>query len=215
MTRTASRATQPMPRRGKSAGFWKRLRRLLRYRLIIPMMRSRHSPEHAARGTLIGLICAFTPSVGIQTPLVLAGWFVARRVFRWDFNLILAIAWTWTTNAFTALPCYYVFYLTGQIMFGHWSRLTGFSSFTQMWNDVFTPDQTALQQIAAMARLLILDWGLTMWVGSAPWAALIGYLGYRYTLKFVRGHRRARAERMARRHGHHRAEPLGHKTGRA
>lgn len=181
-----------------------RLRRLLRYRLTIPLLRSRHSPEHTARGTMIGLVWAFTPSVGIQMPLVFITWVIARRLFKWDFNLILGLAWTWLTNAFTALPCYYVFYLTGQIMFGHWSRLTGFDSFTLLWNDVFAADQTLAGQLSAMARVVILDWGITMWVGSIPWAALLGFLGYRYSLKFVRAYRHARAERMRRRaQGHH------------
>lgn len=185
--------------------FWQRMRRVLRYRFTIPMMRARHSPEHAARGSLIGLFWAFTPSVGIQMPLVLITWAIARRFPKWDFNLVLAIAWTWTTNAFTALPCYYVFYLTGQVMFGRWGRLSGFDSFRLMWSDIFTADQSFLDQMQALARVLILDWGVTMLVGSLPWAFLIGWLGYRYTLKFVRAYRHARHERMKKRHHRHRA----------
>lgn len=180
--------------------FWQKWRRLARYRLIVPMMRARHSPEHAARGTLVGLFWAFTPSVGIQMPLVLATWIVARRLFRWDFNLVLAIAWTWATNAFTAIPCYYVFYVTGQIMFGQWNRLADFAHFRLMWADIFTAGQSFLEQMQALARVLILDWGVTMLVGSLPWAILTGALGYRYSLKFVRAYRHARTERMKKRH---------------
>ncbi len=194
--------------RRQSAGpktFWQRMRRVLRYRLTIPMMRARHSPEHAARGSLVGLFWAFTPSVGIQMPLVLISWAIARRFPKWDFNLVLAIAWTWTTNAFTALPCYYVFYLTGQVMFGRWGRLSGFDSFRLMWSDIFTADQSFLDQMQALARVLILDWGVTMLVGSLPWAFLFGWLGYRYTLKFVRAYRHARHERMKKRHQRHHA----------
>jgi uncharacterized protein (DUF2062 family) len=182
--------------------FWQRMRRLLHYRFVIPLMRSRHTPEHAARGSFVGLFCAFTPSVGIQTPLVLAAWAIARRFPGWDFNLILAIAWTWVTNAFTALPCYYVFYLTGEIMFGRWNRLTGFDDFRLMWGDIFSADQGMLEQMQALARLLILDWGATILVGSLPWAFLTGWLGYRYSLKFVLAYRHARAERMKKRHSH-------------
>jgi uncharacterized protein (DUF2062 family) len=185
--------------------FWQRMRRMLRYRLTIPMMRARHSPEHAARGSLVGLFWAFTPSVGIQMPMVLISWAIARRFPKWDFNLVLAIAWTWTTNAFTALPCYYVFYLTGQVMFGRWGRLSGFDSFRLMWSDIFTADQSFLDQMQALARVLILDWGVTMLVGSLPWAFLFGWLGYRYTLKFVRAYRHARHERMKKRHQRHHA----------
>jgi len=190
----------PSPR-----SFSQRLRRMLRYRFAIPLMRSRHSPEHAARGSFVGLFWAFTPSVGVQTPLVLVTWFLARRNPRWDFNLILAIAWTWVTNAFTAIPCYYVFYITGQIMFGQWRRLAGFADFRLMWDGIFTANLSGLEQMQALARVLILDWGVTMLVGSLPWAIGLGWLGYRYSLKFVRAYRHARTERMKRRH--HRTHP--------
>ncbi len=197
--RTRRKAIQNKPKH-RFPGWLSQMQRLLRYRLTVPMMRARHSPEHAARGSFIGLFWAFTPSVGIQMPLVLITWIIARRFFKWDFNLVLGIAWTWTTNAVTALPCYYVFYLTGQIMFGRWGRLSGFESFRLMWNGIFTAEQTFLEQMQALAEVLILDWGITMLVGSIPWAILTGWLGYRYTLKFVRAYRHAREERMKKRH---------------
>lgn len=190
------------PQNGESAaGLWRRLLRISRYRLVIPLLRSQHSPEHSARGTMIGLFWAFTPSVGIQMPLVFITWIVARRAFGWDFNLVLGIAWTWVTNAFTALPCYYVFYLTGQVLFGHWSRLAGFDGFMAQWNAAFAPDENLLEQSLSLVRVLFLDWGITMLVGSLPWAVVSAALGYRYSLKFIRAHRHARAGRMARRHG--------------
>jgi uncharacterized protein (DUF2062 family) len=191
--------------RRKAAGSkptpWQRLLRTSRYRLVIPLMRSRHSPEHSARGAMIGLFWAFTPSVGIQMPLVLLTWIVARRLFRWDFNLVLGLAWTWVTNAFTALPCYYLFYLTGQIMFGHWGRLSGFDGFMVQWHAAFAPEESVYEQIRSLGQMLLMDWGIAMLVGSLPWGILFGALGYRYSLRFIRAHRHARAERMARRHG--------------
>ena len=51
-------------------GIWTGLPRLIRYRLIVPLKRSRHAPEHLARGSLIGLIWAFTPSIGVRMSLV-------------------------------------------------------------------------------------------------------------------------------------------------
>lgn len=182
-----------------SRSFRQRLQRMLRYRFAIPLMRSRHTPEHAARGSFIGLFWAFTPSVGIQTPLVLASWFIARRMKNYDFNLILAIAWTWVTNAFTAIPCYYIFYLTGQIMFGHWNRLATFTHFRLMWDGIFAANLSTLEQLQALMRMLILDWGVTMLVGSLPWALGLGWLGYHYSLKFVQAYRQARAQRMKKR----------------
>lgn len=176
--------------------FPQRLRRALRYRLMIPLMRSRHSAQHSARGTAMGIFWSFTPTIGIQMPMVFITWVIARRFFNWDFNLVLALAWTWVSNIFTALPLYYLFYLTGQIMFGHWQDLTGYESFLVLWQGSFSGDQSLLEQLASLGRVLLLDWGLAMAVGSIPWACGTGILSYRYSLKFVQAYRHTRAERM-------------------
>jgi len=180
-------------------GLWHRLQRAVRFRLIVPLMRSRHTPEWSARAALIGLGWAFTPSVGIQMPLVFGTWLIARRVFGWDFSLIQGLAWTWTTNAFTALPCYYVFFLTGQLMLGRWSDLTGYDSFLRLFHGVFADDLTLLATTKAVSKVLLLEWGAAMWIGSVPWAILMGWLGYRLTLRFVIAYRRARSKRIERR----------------
>lgn len=200
-------------RKHRRAGFWQRLARILRFRLAIPMMRSHHSPEHAARGAMIGLAWAFTPTVGIQMPLVFVSWIIARRIFNWDFSLLLGLAWTWVTNAFTLVPTYYLFYLTGQVMMGHWGDLSGYDRFAGIWSSAFSPDLTLWQEVVIMSKVLVLDWGAAMWLGSLPWAALTAFLGYRYSLKFVRAHRHARSERMARRHGHREHHGHGHRHG--
>jgi len=98
-----------------------------------------------------------------------------------------------------------MFYLTGQVLFGQWNRLAGFADFKLRWEGIFSAQLSALEQMQALARVLILDWGVTMLVGSLPWAVGIGWLGYRYTLKFVRAYRHARTERMKRRY--HRTHP--------
>ena len=47
--------------------------------------------------------------------------------------------------------------------------------------------------------MIVLEWGLAMWVGAVPWAALLGWLGYRLALRFVIAYRHARARRMEQR----------------
>ena len=183
----------------EAAGFWGRFKRLARYRLLIPMMRSRHTPEHTAKGIMVGLAWAFTPTVGIQMFLVFGTWVVTRRLLNWDFSLVQGLAWTWTTNVFTALPCYYVFFITGQMMLGRWHDLSGYDSFLLLFNASFTEGQSIWEQAKTVAAIVFLDWGLAMWVGSLPWAALMGWLGYWLGLRFVRRYRAMRAERMARR----------------
>lgn len=189
---------QRLPFRRPSS-LWHRLVRAVRFRLIVPIMRSRHSPEWSARAALIGLGWAFTPSVGFQMPLVFGTWIIARRVFKWDFSLLQGLAWTWTTNAFTALPCYYIFFLTGQLMLGRWSDLSGYDSFQNLFHAMFADDLSLLATTKAISEVLLLEWGLSMWIGSIPWALLTGWVGYRLTLRFVIAYRRARARRMERR----------------
>jgi uncharacterized protein len=183
----------------RPAGLWHRLVRAVRFRLIVPILRSRHSPEHTARGVMVGLVCACLPSPVGQMGLAFAAWVIARRVFKWDFSLIQGIAWTWTTNVFTALPCYYVFFLTGQVLLGRWDDLSGYQSFIAVFQTALSGEAGWLESLKTLGKVLVLDWGLAMWVGALPWAALFGWLGYRLALRFVIAYRLARARRLERR----------------
>ncbi len=108
-----------------------RIKRKLRRRLIAPMFSSRKSPEYAARGVLFGVFFAFTPLVGVQIAILIGIW-TAVRAFapRYDFNLIVAIAWVWVTNVFTVPPIYFGFIVTGQMMLGRWDEPIGYSAYT-------------------------------------------------------------------------------------
>ena len=119
------------------------LGRLVRYRIIIPLKRSRHPPEHTARGVMVGLVWGFTPTVGIQMPLVFVTWLVARRLFKWDFSVIIGMAWTWITNVVTMGPMYYAFYLTGQVLLGRGGEATGYSAFRELWDGAFSSEAGA------------------------------------------------------------------------
>ncbi len=85
---------------------FERLKRMVRYRLVTPLQRSRHPPDYVARGVSAGLFWAMTPTIGIQMPMVLLHWLMVRKIGRWDFNLIHAWAWTWVNNVATVLPVY-------------------------------------------------------------------------------------------------------------
>lgn len=183
----------------RPAGLWHRLQRAVRFRLIVPIMRSRHSPEHTARGVMVGLICACLPSPVGQMGLAFLAWILARRVFNWDFSLIQGVAWTWTTNVFTAAPVYYVFFLTGQILLGRWDDLSGYGTFVQAFTATISSEAGFFAALVALGKLVVLEWGVAMWVGSIPWAAFFGWLGYRISLRFVIAYRLARARRLERR----------------
>jgi len=183
----------------RPAGLWHRLVRAIRFRLIVPILRSRHSPEHTARGVMVGLICACLPSPIGQMAIAFMVWVIARRVFNWDFSLIQGVAWTWITNVFTAAPCYYFFFLTGQILLGRWDDLSGYGAFVDAFTTTMSSQSGFVDAVLALGKLVVLEWGFAMWVGAIPWAAFFGWLGYRLSLRFVIAYRLARARRLEKR----------------
>jgi len=182
--------------RHAAPGPWRRFLRVLRYRLVIPILRSRHSEEYTARGIMIGVVLAFTPTFGIQMILAFVIWVGARRVLRWDFSLVQATAWTWVANYVTAIPIYYLLFVTGQLLLGRWNDISGYASFLVLFNDTFGEGRGLWEQTRTAARILFLDWGLAMCVGALPWCALIGWLGYKLGLRFARRYRAIRAQRI-------------------
>ena len=184
---------------GQRRRYWKRIARLVKLRLVIPLMRSQHPPEYAAWGTAVGLTWAFTPTPGIQMGLVLATWLIARY-FHWHFSLVLGAAWTWASNIFTGPPVLYISYVTGQVLLGRWDNITGYHSFIWLWEGAFATEQPLHLQLMAALIMAIRDWGLAIWIGCLPWCVLLGVLGYRWSLRFIIAHRHARARRLARRY---------------
>jgi uncharacterized protein (DUF2062 family) len=183
---------------GQRRRHFQQLWRPIKLRLLVPLMRSRHPPEHAAWGTAVGLAWAFTPTPGIQMLLVLATWLVARSFGR-HFSLVLAAAWTWASNIFTGPPVLYLSYVTGQIFLGRWDNITGYRGFIWLWEGAFSTDQPLRVQLMTALKMAISDWGLAVSIGCLPWCALLGVLGYRWSLRFIIAYRRARARRLARR----------------
>jgi hypothetical protein len=171
--------------------------RLTTYRLLIPIKRARHAPEYGARGVMVGMAWAMTPLVGIQMYLVFMTWLIARRLFRWNFSLIIGLAWTWTTNVITLFPIYYVFYVTGQMLLGNWDNVSGYDSFVGLFEETFGAELSLLETLKRYGVFVIKDWGLAMAVGSLPWSALGGWLGYRWGLAYAR-RRRAKATKKIR-----------------
>lgn len=69
------------------------------------------SPHAIALGVAIGIFVGLTPSVGIQTILVLAIIFICRPFFY--FNGTAAMASTYVSNPLTMAPMYYFWYRLG------------------------------------------------------------------------------------------------------
>lgn len=182
--------------------FLEQLHALARHRLIVPLKRSSHPPEHSARGILIGLVWGLTPTVGIQIIGVSLTWLVARRLFGWNFNYLIALAWTVVTNPLTLLPLYYVFYVTGELMLsGGLGGLGGYQAFVGLWDRTFAPDTSWSEEVGTYFSVIVRDWGLRLFLGSIPYAALAAAIGYWWGLRFVVRYRRARLSLRLKRQG--------------
>ena len=171
--------------------------RLVRYRLQIPMQRSKHPPHFIARGVMVGMAWAMTPFLGLQMTLVFITWLITRRAFNWDFSLANGLAWTWTTNVFTAIPVFYIFYVTGQLMLGNFHDISGYESFKVLFVGVHEPASDLIDLISKWFAGFVVGVGLPMTVGSIPWAIVAGWFSYKLSLRFVTEFRERRARAMA------------------
>lgn len=180
----------------QSTTVWRKIGRLIKHKLIIPLIRSNHPPEFKAKGVAVGLAWAMTPLVGIQMWLVFMTWVGTKRLFKGDFSLPLALAWTWVSNVFTLVPIYYVFYVTGQLMQGEWGNISGYDTLTTIIHDTFFADYSFGEKWALFFKLLLKDWGMAMAIGCLPWAVAAYIAGYCFTMRFekMRESRRAKKE---------------------
>ncbi len=184
-----------MPDTGKNNSWYSSLERLVRYRLFVPIKRSKQPPEHAARGVAVGMFWAMTPFFGIQMALVFMTWVFTRKVFKWDFAVIPGLAWTWITNVFTLLPFFYAFYLTGQLALGQIGSSSGYEVFVNAFNQVKNSAGTGfLEQLYASVYVIISDIGLPLSVGSLIWAIIWSWVAYYVTLRFVIQYRARRGD---------------------
>ena len=164
---------------------------------MVPLKRSKHPPEFTARGVAVGMLLAMTPTIGIQMFMIAGAWLFATKVLKWDFSLLAGLGWTWTSNVFTMIPLYYMFYVTGQIMLGNWGDISGYESFAELASNVNNPDLTFWQKTKLSFVNLFKDWGVPMFLGSIPWAIFSSWLGYKIAYNYVEKYQENRAKRMA------------------
>nr|CRH07250.1 Conserved membrane protein of unknown function [Candidatus Magnetococcus massalia] len=189
-----------MPARGwRYPIHWTRV--MLRYHLIRPMLHGNHPPDHAARGAGVGLAIAMTPTVGLQIAMVMTLWtWVKTRKPQWNFNPVLAIAWTMITNVATVPPIYFMFVVTGRLMMGHWDGLSGYDDYTAKIAASLNPDAGWLESIWIQLYVLFDTFGLPLLIGCLPWAIICGWGGYYFTHRFVTKYHAMRAHRRVSRY---------------
>jgi len=112
------------------------------------------------------------------------------------------------TNVFTALPSYYVFYMTGVMMMGRLEDTTGYTHFVAGWEAAFADADSFIDRVAHLFELVITEQGFPMAIGCLPYALGCAWLGYRWTLRFLQAwhHARRRTAAVARRSRRDRAK---------
>jgi len=184
----------PASRRNRGSS----IKRLIRLRLVVPLLRGRHPPDYTARGVFYGLLIGLTPTVGIQMPIVLLVWLLLRSLNKeWDFNVIVGMAWVWISNAFTVPPFYYTFFVTGQLMLGRFDDVGGYAAFTRDLASA-VPADVGFFELVWVSTVNLFDlFGVPMFVGCIPWAVAGAWIGYKWSHSLVVGHRRRKIERLA------------------
>jgi uncharacterized protein (DUF2062 family) len=167
-----------------------RLARWLRYRLVVPIFRSRHGAEYTARGVANGVFWGLTPTVGLQTIAIVATWFVLRTALRRDSSLVQAFIWVWVNNPITMIPLYYVFYITGLSLTGDGAASGGYEAFVQLWSA-----DEGVSWATRVTRILTAI-GTPLWVGCVAYALAGTALSYRWSLSLIRRRRLRLAQRM-------------------
>lgn len=158
------------------------------------MLTSRqHPPEYIARGIGVGLFVGFTPTTGIQIPILIG--LRAALPKRWKFHLPLSMLCTLPTNALTIPFVYYVYVVTGRILMGRTENLRGFDVFTSRMQGSLVTDATWYEQLWLTVVALFQEFGAPLVIGSLPWSLAIAAFGYYASLRFLhkrRGKRRLR-----------------------
>lgn len=176
------------------------LARMFRYRLVIPIARGRHNGVPTARGTAIGLFFGLTPTVGVQMPMILVFWAILKALkSNWNFNLIVALAWTWPTNLLTAPFYYYLCLMTGRLMMGDGLEL-GFEEFRAQVDSVLAQDASFIESLWIYTVEIFSNWGVPLFLGCIPWTLLGTWGGYHLTLKFIAKLRAQQRRQMLKRH---------------
>jgi uncharacterized protein len=182
-----------MPPRKKSSPFM----RLLRLRLVIPLLRGRHAAQNTSRGCAVGLAVAMTPTVGIQMAMCLVIWLAVRAIRpAWTFNLLVAAGWTWITNIFTLPPIYYGFLVTGRLMLGNGEGMYGFAEFRTDLDSIMAIETHGYEWLWIYLVKFFELWGVPMFVGCIPWMIIFAWGGYVWSARFLRNFRSAERHKL-------------------
>lgn len=173
--------------------------RKLYERLILPFVES-HAPIHQISwGAAIGMFVGLTPTMGVQMYIVAALWAIVRFLFRFNFNLPIAVALVWITNPVTVVPLYYLFLVTGNLCLGMGMGVLDALGY-EAFKEVFSAAEGAaggswLEDLLQGVVSLFWTFGWPMIVGGLVWATPMALLTYPVTSIALLRYRRLMAAR--------------------
>lgn len=160
-------------------------------RAIVWLVRLRGSPEAIARGAAVGLLVAFTPTLGFQIVISLG---LATLV---GGSRAVAVVPTFITNPLTAAPIYAFTYWLGRMFWRAAPADEGIESSIGATTRQLAESEPFAPEAAHEGFLALgLDVFVCLWIGGLLVGGLAAGLGYPATRTAVR---RLRARRLRRR----------------
>ena len=177
--------SHPKPTRNTSR---RQLRRLLNW-----LIRLRGSPRAIARGFAIGMIVAFTPTIGFQTLIALG---IATLL---NANRPVSIVPTWLTNPATIPPVYAFTYYLGSFFWPGPDPAEVTRAMAAAVRELEALDLLAIRAQLGVFLDLGMDVFMPMWIGGLIVGAVAAAITYPLTLRTVVRLRERRRRRRARR----------------
>jgi uncharacterized protein (DUF2062 family) len=158
-------------------------------RFLIWLIRLRGSPQAIARGMAIGMIVAFTPTIGFQTLIPLG---VATLL---NANRPVSIVPTWLTNPSTIPPVYAFRYYLGSFFWPGPEPATVTRAMGAAARDLDSLNFLALREQIGVFLDLGMDVFIAMWIGGLIVGSIAAAIAYPLTLRTVVRVRERRARR--------------------
>jgi uncharacterized protein (DUF2062 family) len=175
----------PQPKRNS----WpRRLRRFLNW-----LIRLRGSSRAIARGMAVGMIVAFTPTIGFQTLIALG---IATLL---NANRPVSIVPTWLTNPFTIPPVYAFTYYLGSFFWSGPDPAEVTRAMAAAARELESLDLLAIRAQLGVFLDLGMDVFMPMWIGGLIVGTVAAGITYPLTLRTVERLRKRRKRRRAKR----------------
>lgn len=168
-------------------GLWQRLVRWLYASFIEPLVASKNTPKHDARGVSLGLFIGLIVPVGGQLLMLT----LLRMAIR--FNYVAAVGFSLVSNPFDMIPMYYGYYCLGSFILGKPASLD-FSVFRCIMNPVMDKAYfwEAFGAFTALGGEILERWLVSALVLSF----VFGPLGYIVTYEIQKRRGRKAAEKL-------------------